>query len=183
MSYSCSEAYGATGIPHQSTEDDVYEGYFIPKGTYIHPNQWAIMRDESVYPDPETFNPDRWINPAFTKTYKEPLEKYPSIIGFPTFGYGRRLCMGMDLVENEFLVAIAGMAWATNITRKKDAMGREIEVPHHDFSSYLISRPKKFYFDYKIRSEGRRLQLEDYWKKALPKLDPPMSEKNEKMLA
>jgi cytochrome P450 len=30
----------AGGIPHKTTEDDVYEGYFIPRGSLIHPNLW-----------------------------------------------------------------------------------------------------------------------------------------------
>lgn len=30
----------AGGVPHELIRDDVYEGYFIPAGTNIHPNQW-----------------------------------------------------------------------------------------------------------------------------------------------
>lgn len=28
------------GIPHMSAGDDIYEGYFIPKGSLIMPNIW-----------------------------------------------------------------------------------------------------------------------------------------------
>lgn len=28
------------GIPHMSSEDDIYEGHFIPKGSLIMPNIW-----------------------------------------------------------------------------------------------------------------------------------------------
>lgn len=28
------------GIPHMSTADDIYEGYYIPKGSLIMPNIW-----------------------------------------------------------------------------------------------------------------------------------------------
>ena len=28
------------GVVHSSSEDDMYEGYFIPKGSQILPNQW-----------------------------------------------------------------------------------------------------------------------------------------------
>lgn len=169
-----------TGIPHETTEDDIYDGYFIPKGTYIHPNQWAITRDESVYPDPEVFNPDRWLNPRYP-SYKEPLTKYPNIQNFTTFGYGRRICMGMDLVENEFFVAMGAMAWACTISKKRDRDGREIHVPHHEYSTYLISRPKKFAFELKPRSEKRRTQVQEFWSNAIKELDPPVPQAQEKM--
>jgi len=28
------------GVPHMSTEDDEYDGYFIPKGTIVMGNIW-----------------------------------------------------------------------------------------------------------------------------------------------
>lgn len=28
------------GIPHMSSEDDTWEGYFIPKGSIVMPNIW-----------------------------------------------------------------------------------------------------------------------------------------------
>ncbi|KAF7374532.1 Cytochrome p450 [Mycena sanguinolenta] len=49
------------GLAHASTADDVYEGYFIPKGTAVISNIWAMTRDESIYPEPERFNPDRFF--------------------------------------------------------------------------------------------------------------------------
>lgn len=32
----------AGGIAHKTTEDDVYNGFFIPKGSLIHPNLWSV---------------------------------------------------------------------------------------------------------------------------------------------
>ena len=48
-------------IPNRAMQDDYYRGYFIPRGTTVIQNVWAICRDPNVYPDPEAFNPDRFL--------------------------------------------------------------------------------------------------------------------------
>ena len=48
-------------FPNRVVQDDVYRGYFIPAGTIVIQNIWAICRDPTIYPDPETFNPDRFL--------------------------------------------------------------------------------------------------------------------------
>jgi cytochrome P450 len=52
----------AGGLAHATTEDDVYEGYFIPKGTTVIPNAWAIHQDPALYPEPELFKPERFLD-------------------------------------------------------------------------------------------------------------------------
>ncbi|KIM79114.1 hypothetical protein PILCRDRAFT_74603, partial [Piloderma croceum F 1598] len=50
-----------TGAPHDLDKDDEYNRYFIPAGTIVLPNQWAMLHDETEYPDPFAFLPKRWI--------------------------------------------------------------------------------------------------------------------------
>ncbi|SJK99774.1 related to cytochrome P450 CYP2 subfamily [Armillaria ostoyae] len=70
-------------IPHATLEDDVFEGHFIPKGSVVFPNIWAMAHDPEVYKDPDTFNPDRFLGPS--------PEQDPREI---SFGFGRRSCPG-----------------------------------------------------------------------------------------
>ncbi|KAK4635104.1 Cytochrome P450 monooxygenase psoD [Fulvia fulva] len=67
-----------TGIPHALEDDDVYEGYHIPKGTVVHPLEWSISRDPKVFPQPEEWNPMRWLEEQYP-TYRKPLTTHPTI--------------------------------------------------------------------------------------------------------
>ena len=111
-----------TGVPHEAERDDEYDGYFIPKGALIHATEWARRSDESLYPNPEEFNPDRYLNPKYP-TYKEPLTKYPNVINHHVFGYGRRNCLGMEIVDYQLVTIMGSLAWAFNVTKKKNKIG------------------------------------------------------------
>jgi len=49
------------GLPYRATQDDIYRGYIIPAGATVIQNAWAVCRDPGIYPDPEVFNPDRFL--------------------------------------------------------------------------------------------------------------------------
>ncbi|KAI8627302.1 cytochrome P450 [Xylariaceae sp. FL1651] len=151
-----------TGIPHAIEKDDVYNGYFIPAGATIHALEWGITRDEETYPDAETFNPARWLEPEYP-TFKEPLTLHPNLNGFSQFGFGRRTCQGIPIVEQDLYLAMGGMAWAFNIQKKRRADGSEIPVHWNDFTPLLIAKPVAFEFDAIVRSEEKRALLRQMW--------------------
>jgi cytochrome P450 len=49
-------------IPHAVVKDDVYAGYFIPKGATIFALSQHIHEDEELYPDPKEFKPERFLD-------------------------------------------------------------------------------------------------------------------------
>jgi cytochrome P450 len=51
------------GTPHASTEDFVYQGMFIPKGSTIIANLWGIHLNPADFPDPHRFDPERCVEP------------------------------------------------------------------------------------------------------------------------
>jgi len=41
-------------VPRMNTDDDIYNGYFIPAGSTIIVNSWAVAHDSARYgPHPE----------------------------------------------------------------------------------------------------------------------------------
>ena len=95
-------------LPRESTQDFEYEGKLIPKGTILFLNaracnlgrsyscSWALRTladmhatatDTAIFEDPETFNPDRWL-----ETPDAPIF---------TFGLRYRMCAGLQLAYRE----------------------------------------------------------------------------------
>ncbi|KAH7341217.1 cytochrome P450 [Pyrenochaeta sp. MPI-SDFR-AT-0127] len=145
----------AGGIAHKTTADDVYEGYFIPKGSLIHPNLWSIQRDPELYPDPDSFNPDRWLNPKYP-TFREPLNQYPNCQNYSVFGFGRRLCPGSNIAERSLNIIVARLSWACNIAKSKDPnTGELITPPSYDYVHGLNTEPRQFPFELTCRSPKR----------------------------
>ncbi|PVH69065.1 cytochrome P450 [Cadophora sp. DSE1049] len=160
----------AGGVPHQLTRDDVYNGYFLPAGAIVHANQWAIHRDPTLYPDPEQFNPTRWLLPEYP-TYKEPLSKYPNLQNFSAFGFGRRICPGMNIAERSLYILTARIAWACRISKTRDLEGREIAVPLYAYTGGFNTQPKPWAFELMARSEEREKAAVVAWEETM-KNDP-----------
>ncbi|PBK94425.1 cytochrome P450 [Armillaria gallica] len=106
------------GLPHGSTEDDVYDGYFIPAGTILIPNVWHLNRDPEIYgPDAEHFNPARHLDKNGKLATGLADTKEESHV---TYGFGRRICLGRHVANNSLFIDIAMVLWAMNIERATD---------------------------------------------------------------
>ncbi|GKE34815.1 cytochrome P450 81E8-like protein, partial [Tanacetum coccineum] len=74
-------------VPHETSDNCVVGGYFIPRGTMLLVNQWAIHHDPKLWTDPEMFKPERF----------EGLEGTRDAFKLMPFGSGRRSCPGEGL--------------------------------------------------------------------------------------
>ncbi|KAI0281339.1 cytochrome P450 [Russula brevipes] len=117
-----------TSVPmavHRSTEDDWYEGMYIPKGTFCVANVWHMNHDPEIYGENAMdFDPARHLDangdiPSGLSDNKE---------GHFSYGFGRRNCAGRHLANNSLFINIAILLWATKIERKKDASGQLVPL-------------------------------------------------------
>ncbi|KAI9167940.1 Multifunctional cytochrome P450 monooxygenase af510 [Paramyrothecium foliicola] len=51
------------GTVHATSNEIIYKGYRIPKGSYLLPQIWWYLHNPSVYADPERFDPERFLSP------------------------------------------------------------------------------------------------------------------------
>lgn len=104
------------------------------------------------------FNPQRWLSPEYP-TFKEPLTVYPNLNGYSQFGFGRRTCQGVPIVEQDLFLTMGGLAWAFNIRKRRDENGMEIPIHWNDYTPLLIAKPVKFLFDVTPRAEDKEALL------------------------
>ncbi|OJJ98955.1 hypothetical protein ASPACDRAFT_44584 [Aspergillus aculeatus ATCC 16872] len=83
------------------TETLVYNGYELPPGTVLGASSWFIHRDPTLFPDGDTFDPERWLQ----GDKSERLKRY-----MVAFSKGTRGCVGMNLAYNELYTALAYFA-------------------------------------------------------------------------
>ncbi|KIX07465.1 uncharacterized protein Z518_02118 [Rhinocladiella mackenziei CBS 650.93] len=140
----------AGGIPHALTEDDYYEGYFLPKGTILFANTWAIHRTKE-FNDAEAFMPERFLQNKFgiASTDAEANDESKRRVQYG-FGAGRRVCSGQRLAENSLIVNMAKLVWAFDIAPGPGTIGDSVDV---NYTGGFLVAPKKFPLHLKPRSQ------------------------------
>ncbi|THV06992.1 cytochrome P450 [Dendrothele bispora CBS 962.96] len=95
-----------TGFAHRATRDIVWRNYHIPKGSTVIGSHWSIFKDPDVFPNPETFDPSRWIDNNGN------IKDYPKNFNF---GFGRRVCVGHHVANRSVFINTALLLWAFRI--------------------------------------------------------------------
>ncbi|RHZ72745.1 hypothetical protein CDV55_102908 [Aspergillus turcosus] len=144
------------GIPHTTTQDDVYEGYFIPKGSMVLANIWGFTHDPNVYPDPMTFKPERFLE---TDSNTPELDPYTL-----SFGFGRRVCPGKLLADATIFLSVAQSLAVFNFSK-----GTEDIQP--EFLPGVISHPAPYKLSITPRSPEhekliRSVEVEHPWEES-----------------
>jgi cytochrome P450 len=106
------------------------DGYEIPAGTIVGMSPYCLHRDESVYPSPLVFRPERWLTDSGTLV----PESDPRNRSFWAFSSGGRMCIGMHLANAEMLTLLAALYRKYETTAK-----------HPDTSPGITSRFEVFF--------------------------------------
>jgi cytochrome P450 len=100
-------------------------GYELPAGTVVTPALYLVNRRPDVYPDPERFDPERFLGQA------------PGTYTWIPFGGGVRRCLGAAFAQFEMetvLHELAARAHLTPVREESEAVLRRAvtETPRHD---------------------------------------------------
>ena len=91
----------AWGLARTVIKEFEVGGYRIPAGANVVMSTWIMHRDPRYFPEPENFDPDRWL--------PEKVQKLPKFAYFP-FGGGPRQCIGASFAMMEATLLLATIA-------------------------------------------------------------------------
>ncbi len=116
--------------PRIATEDVTIDNTPIPKGAHVLVSQFVTQRDPRHFTNPDTFNPERWLDPNFEKSL-------PNGAYFP-FGAGTRKCLGeyFALAESRLILLMTAKQFTLK-TKFPKATPRATYRPKGKVLTYL----------------------------------------------
>ncbi|WP_149181958.1 cytochrome P450 [Streptomyces sp. TRM49041] len=90
--------HGVTMLMRRATAPVEVGGYRLPEGAEVAFSLYAMHRDPKLYPEPDAFDPDRWLPER-----RASIERQAYI----PFGAGNRKCIGDAFVWTEATIALA----------------------------------------------------------------------------
>ncbi|XP_008311807.1 cytochrome P450 2K1-like [Cynoglossus semilaevis] len=82
-------------LPHRTSQDVTFQGYFIKKGTSVIPLLSSVLYDDSEWEDPHSFHPAHFLDQD---------GKFIRPDAFMPFSAGRRVCVGEALARMELFL-------------------------------------------------------------------------------
>lgn len=89
----------------------------------------AMTRNEEVYPEPEVFNPDRFLHPSSERAH-EHVEA--------VWGFGRRVCPGRPVAEASAWLCLANFIATMDIKKAVDGIDGNVATPVAAFTPGAI---------------------------------------------
>ncbi|KAH8893591.1 cytochrome P450 [Thozetella sp. PMI_491] len=121
-------------IPRVLTEPMHIDKYTLPASTVVGMQNWIHHRDPTVFPEPDRFEPDRWLRA------NDAME-----LSLTPFSLGKRNCIGQNLAWEEIYWAVSAVMRAG----LKLKLGQEMQ-------DWEMEKEDRF----NIAPRGRRLMLE-----------------------
>ncbi|KAF8169586.1 cytochrome P450 [Mycena galopus ATCC 62051] len=137
-------------LPHATTDDIQFNGYFIPRGATVVFNNYAVTNDPEVFEDPALFKPERFLDSKFGTRPGMDTDFRDNFM----FGGGRRICPGQYSVRRLINLVTMRLIWAFEFGEARNAQTNQHIPPNlgkESFNDKLLSLPRPFTCDIKPR--------------------------------
>lgn len=107
-------------LPRRATENCEVMNYTIPKDTEVLVNVWAIGRDPSLWEDPLSFTPERFLDSE--------LDLRGNSFEVLPFGGGRRICPGLPSALRQVPLTLASLIHAFDWSLPNSVLPEQLDM-------------------------------------------------------
>lgn len=113
-------------------------GQYIPGGTIVGINPWVVQHDPDIFPNPEAFEPERWLKADSERLIN--MER-----AFLNFGAGSRQCIGrnISLIEMRKIIPQLLREFDISMTGVREWKVRNVWFTQQKLPLCLLKRRKK----------------------------------------
>jgi len=98
----------------------ISDDYVVPAGSMVIPSFFNSLHDPSVYPEPEKFNPERWLDPEGSAN-----QNPKNYIGF---GSGPHRCIGIDYAFINIALVLATASVTMDFEHEVTPLSDKVEI-------------------------------------------------------
>uniref|UniRef100_A0A8C2W7G3 Cytochrome P450 2K1-like n=1 Tax=Cyclopterus lumpus TaxID=8103 RepID=A0A8C2W7G3_CYCLU len=106
-------------LPHVTTTDVTFQGFFIKKGTPVIPLLTSVLWDETEWEKPQVFNPAHFLDKD---------GKFVKRDAFMPFSAGRRACLGESLARMELFLFFTSLLQRFRFTPPPGVKEEELDL-------------------------------------------------------
>lgn len=106
-------------VPYLAKKDfPITENYTVKKGSMVIPSVWPATHDPEAYPNPDSYDPERWISGDAEKQVKNWL----------VFGTGPHYCLGQTYAQLNLMAMIGKASMLLDWVHTPTPISEDIEV-------------------------------------------------------
>ncbi|KAM6914527.1 phospholipid-transporting ATPase ABCA3 [Lycodopsis pacificus] len=106
-------------IPHKTSRDVIFQGFFIKEGTTVFPLLTSVLHDESEWESPNSFNPSHFLDKEGQFIRRD---------AFMPFSAGRRACPGESLARMELFLFFTSLLQRFRFTPPPGVPEEELDL-------------------------------------------------------
>uniref|UniRef100_A0A2N9HWG5 Uncharacterized protein n=1 Tax=Fagus sylvatica TaxID=28930 RepID=A0A2N9HWG5_FAGSY len=122
-------------LPRRALQTCQVMGYTVPKDSQISVNMWAIGRDPTIWDDPLSFKPERFLDSC--------LDFKGNNFDYTPFGAGRKMCPGQPLAIKQVPLILASLVHSFDWSLPGSVNSTELDMNDHFVVTLRKKQPLK----------------------------------------
>lgn len=107
--------------PHETL---TFQSYTIESGTPVSMSSWLNHLNPALFPNPDEFRPERWLEPG-----ADHLKKH-----LVNFTKGSRMCLGKDLARTEIVYTLCRLVMGFEMELFETGRAEDVDIAHDFFN-------------------------------------------------